>query len=180
MKETTIETPTKKRSFITGRRGTIIGVIVIIIAVIATIRSGPVEPEHDTLFGEPPPPTIVVTNSVAEVTLHQTYTYEGVHIMFTNAELASKFSDDTQSTNNYVVRISMNTTNKLTESIGVNYVNLTWLILPNGDKIPGKLASISKAVYPTQTQSGYIDFPVASKINLSQIKVQFNNVVLSS
>lgn len=179
MKNTTIETPVKKRSFISRRRWTIIGIIVIIIAVIATLQSGPHEVEHDTLFGAPPPPTVVVTKPGAEVNLHQTYNYEGVHIIFTKAQIASKFSDDIKSTNNYVVRVSMNTTNKLNDSVGIDYVNLTWLILPNGDKVQGKLASINKAVYPGQAQSGYVDFAISNKIDLSHIKLQFNNVVLS-
>jgi hypothetical protein len=173
------EQPTKRRSFISRRWGTIIGIIVIAIAVIGTVQSGPHEVEHDTLFGEPPPPVVTVTKLSAQANLHQTYTYNGVHIVFTKAELAAKFSDDIKSTNNYVVRVSMSTTNQLNEAIGVDYVNLTWLILPNGEKIPGKLASISKAVYPGQAQSGYVDFPVANKVDLSQIKLQFSNSVLS-
>lgn len=178
MKDTTIETPVKKRSFISRRRWTIIGIIVIIAAVIGTLQSGPHEVEHDTLFGEPSPPTVTVTHPGAEVNLHQTYNYEGVQIMFTKAQIASKFSDDIKAKDNYVVRVSMNTTNKLNDSIGVDYVNLTWLILPNGEKIPGKLASISKAVYPGQAQSGYVDFAIHNQIDLSQIKLQFNNTVL--
>jgi hypothetical protein len=174
-----IESLIRKRSFISRKKGTIIGLVVIIIAVIAILLSGPHEVEHDPLFGAPPAPTVSVTNLSAEVNLHQTYNYDGVHIMFTKAELANKFSDDIKSTNNYVVRISMNTTNKLDDAVGIDYVNLTWLILPNGDKIPGKLASISKAVYPGQAQSGYVDFPITAKVNLSEIKLQFNNAVLS-
>lgn len=173
-----MEPTTRKRSFISRRWGTIIGIIVIAIAVIATMQSGPHEVAHDPLFGAPPPPVVTVTKLSATTNLHQTYNYNGVHIIFTKAELAAKFSDDIKSHNNYVVRVSMTTTNKLKESIGVDYVNLTWLILPNGEKVPGKLASISKAVYPEQIQGGYVDFPVTNKIDLSQIKLQFNNTVL--
>ncbi len=179
MEQTTMEPPTKKRSFISRKWGTILGIIVIAIAVIATILSGPHEVEHDDLFGPPPPPVVTATKLSGETTLHQTYNYNGVHVMFTKAELAANFSDDTMTTSNYVVRISMSSTNQLAESIGVDYVNLTWLILPNGEKIPGKLSSISKAVYPGQAQSGYVDFPVTNKIALSQIKLQFNDTVLS-
>ena len=179
MKQTTIDPPTKKRSFISRKWGTLIGLIVIVIAVILTLQSGPHEVEHDTLFGEPSPPTVTITNLSAQTNLHQTVDYQGVHIVFIKAQLAHKFSDDIKSRDNYVVRISMNTTNKLTDSVGIDYVNLAWLILPNGDKIPGKLASISKAVYPGQAQSGYVDFPIHTEIDLSQIKLQFNNTVLS-
>ncbi|GCE16816.1 hypothetical protein [Dictyobacter kobayashii] len=173
-----MEQPAKKRLHISHRTGTILGLVVIALAVISVLYSGPHEVEHDSLFAAPPTPTVVVTNPVASTNLHQTYDYNGVHIVFTKAEMASKFSDDFKHGGNYVVRISLNTTNNNQDTIGVDYFNLTRLILPSGQSVQGKVASINAAVYPGKPQSGYVDFPVNDKIDLSQIKLQFNKTVL--
>ncbi|GCE03118.1 hypothetical protein [Dictyobacter aurantiacus] len=174
-----MEQPAKKRRLISPRMGTILGIIVIAIAVYGVLRSGPHEVEHDSLFAPPPTPTVVVTNPVASTDLHQKYTYNGVNITFTKAELASKFSDDFKPGGTYVVRVSLNTTNNNSDTIGVDYVSLTRLILPSGQSVKGKVASINAAVYPGKPQSGYIDFPVNDKIDLSQLKLQFDKTVLS-
>ncbi|GCF08033.1 hypothetical protein [Dictyobacter arantiisoli] len=170
---------TKKRSFISRRWGTILGLIVIAIAVVSVLLSGPHEVEHDSLFAPPAAATIVVTNQVADTALHQTYVYQDVHLSFTRATLASKFSDDFKLHSKYVVRVYLDTTNTLKDAIGVDYVSLTSLILPNGTKVGGKLASINAAVYPGEKQSGYIDFPLNEKIDLTRIQIQFNNTVLA-
>lgn len=93
--------------------------------------------------------------------------------------MASKFSDDFKPGGTYVVRVSLNTTNNNSNTIGVDYVSLTRLILPSGQSIKGKVASINAAVYPGKPQSGYIDFPVNDKVDLTQIKLQFNKTMLS-
>lgn len=49
-----MEQPAKKRPFISPRIGTILGIIVIALAVFGVLRSGPHEVEHDSLFAPPP------------------------------------------------------------------------------------------------------------------------------
>ena len=93
--------------------------------------------------------------------------------------MATKFSDDFKRGGKYVVRVSLNTTNNNKDTIGVDYFNLLRLILPSGQAVQGKVSSINAAVYPGQPQSGYVDFPVNEKIDLSQIKLQFDNKLLS-
>ncbi|GCE24816.1 hypothetical protein KDA_03000 [Dictyobacter alpinus] len=174
-----MEQPARKRFTIPRKAGTIIGIVVIALAVIAVLIDGPHEVEHDSLFAPPPQPTVVVTNPISNTTLHQTHDYKGVHIVFTKAEMATKFSDDFKRGGKYVVRVSLNTTNNNKDTIGVDYFNLTRLILPSGQAVQGKVASINAAVYPGQPQNGYVDFPVNEKIDLSQIKIQFDNQLLS-
>lgn len=172
------ERPAQKRSLISGKRGTILGIIVIVIAVILVLQSGPHEVEHDSLFALPPTPTIVVTNYLGQAPLHQTYQYQGVQMVFTKAEQATKFSDDFKRGGHYVVRVSLNTTNNLKEPLGLDYVALTRLVLPNGNKITAAVASINAAVYPGRPQSGYLDFHVDDPVDLSNLKIEFNKTML--
>ena len=47
-----MEQATKKRRLLSPRTGTIIGIIVIVLAALSIIISGPREAEHDSLFSD--------------------------------------------------------------------------------------------------------------------------------
>jgi hypothetical protein len=178
--EAIMEQATKKRAFLPRRTGTIIAIVVIVLAAISVIASGPREAEHDSLFGADPTPTLVVSNLLSKATLHQSLTYQGVHVAFTQALLATTFSDDRKSVGNvgkYTVRIMMSTSNNNQSPVGVDYASLIHLILPNGDKISPKLSSVNAAELPGRPQSGFIDFPVSEKVDLATLKLQFENTV---
>jgi hypothetical protein len=171
-------TETKKRPRITLRVGTLIGILVIALAVAATIISGPHEPEYDNLFGPPLiTPTVSVTNLLATQNVKQQLVYEGVNISVTQTLLASKFSDDTKETKagTYVVRVMVNTTNKNMQPVGLDYANRMHLILPDGQRTSGQLSTVNEAVLPQAPQSGYIDFPVPQKVDLSTLQLQLGS-----
>jgi hypothetical protein len=174
-----MEQVTKKRRLISPRTGTIIGIIVIVLAAISIILSGPREAEHDSLFSDDPTPTIQVTNLLAQANVDRAIDYQGVHVTFGQAILATAFSDDKKSVGNvgkYTVRVFMNTNNTNQSSVGIEYASLIHLVLPNGDEIQPKLLSVKAVVLPGQLQSGFVDFPVQDKVDLTTLKLRFDSM----
>ncbi len=174
-----MEQGTKKRRLLSPRAGTIIGITVIVLAAISIIISGPREAEHDSLFGDDPTPTIQVTNLLEKANVGQAVDYQGVHVTFGQVMLATKFSDDRKSVGNvgkYTVRVFMDTKNNNTNSVGIEYASLIYLVLPNGDEIQPKLLSVKAVVLPGQPQSGFVDFPVKEKVDLATLKLRFNSM----
>lgn len=166
-----------KRLSLSPRTGTILGIIVIILAVIATLLSGPHEKEHDSLFSGEPAASPVATNLLSQQTIKQQLEYRGITVNFTQTALATKFSDDqktTGGTGKYTLRVMVNTQNHNTgETIGVDYARLIQLILQNGQKISPKLVSIDAVEYPGRKQSGFVDFWVNQPISLKGLQLQF-------
>ena len=172
-----MEQTTKKRRLLSPKMGTIIGITVIVLAAISVIISGPREAEHDTLFGNEPTPTIQVTNLLEKANVDRAIDYQGVHVVFGQVLLATKFSDDRKSVGNvgkYTVRVFMNTNNSNQSSVGVEYASLLSLVLPNGDKISPKLLSVKAVELPGQSQTGFADFPVTQQFTLTTLKLQFD------
>jgi len=177
-----MEQATKKRRLLSPRTGTIIGIIVIVLAALSIIISGPREAEHDSLFSDDPTPTIQVTNLLAKANVDRAIDYQGVHITFGQAMLATKFSDDRKSVGRvgrYTVRVLMDTKNSNQSSVGIEYASLIHLILPNGDEIQPKLLSVKAVVLPGQPQSGFVDFPVQEKVDLATLKLRFDSTQFS-
>jgi hypothetical protein len=172
-------TETKKRPFISPKVGGIIGIIVIALAVIATIISGPHEQEYDNLFGPPlVTPTVSVTNLIATQPVKQQFSYQGVNVYLTQALLANKFSDDRKSTGKYTVRVMLNTKSTNTEAVGVKYDSLLHLLLPNGQIVDTKLVSINAVELPNTPQSGFVDFPVSEKVDLATLELQMGSQIV--
>ncbi len=173
-----MEQATKKRRLLSPRTGTIIGITVIVLAAISIIISGPREAEHDSLFGDDPTPTIQVTNMLEKANIDRAIDYQGVHITFGQAVLATAFSDDRKSVGNvgkYTVRVFVDTKNSNQNSVGIEYASLMHLVLPNGDEIQPKLLSVKAVVLPGQPQSGFADFPVQDKVDLATVKLRFDS-----
>ena len=171
-------TEAKKRPRVSFRIGTLVGILVIALAVIATIISGPHEPEYDNLFGPPLiTPTVSVTNLVATHAVKQQLVYKGVSINITQTLLAAKFSDDTKKTKpgSYVVRVMVNTTNKNTQPVGLDYASELHLILPGGQSVSGQLSTVNEGVLPQAPQNGFIDFPVPTQVDLSALQLHIGS-----
>lgn len=171
-------TETKRHFHISPRMGTTLGIIVIALAVIGTLISGPHEKEHDSLFSGEPTATVVVTNSLGQQPVKQSLTYESVNVNITQVLLATRFSDDIKTEGNvgkYTLRVMINTKNSDTgtQTIGVDYARLIQVILPNGQKIAPKLVSVDAVEYPGRAQSGFVDFPLNQPVSLSGLKFQF-------
>ncbi len=174
-----MEQVTKKRRLLSPKTGTILGIVVIALAAISIIISGPREAEHDTLFGDEATPTIQVTNLLEKANINRTIDYQGVHVAFGQVMLAKKFSDDRKSVGNvgkYTVRVFMDTKNNGQNSIGIEYASLLYLVLPNGERISPKLLSVKAAELPGQAQSGFADFPVTEQVSLATLKLQFDSM----
>lgn len=175
-------TETRKRLHISPRTGTIIGIVVIILAVIGTLISGPHEKEHDSLFSGEPTATPVVTSLFSSQAVKQSLVYQGVTVNLTQTLLATKFSDDIKTEGNvgkYTLRVMIHTKNSNKDTIGVDYAHLIQIVLQNGQKIAPKLVSIDAVEYPGRTQQGFIDFPVDQKVDLSGLKLQFAQQIVA-
>ncbi|HTI13361.1 MAG TPA: hypothetical protein VL461_02175 [Dictyobacter sp.] len=168
-----MEQTAKKQSFLSRRWGTIVGIIVIILAVIGVLRSGPHDPEYSPLFGAPATPAVVTTNAIASTSFQHNIVYHGVAISFTKAVLASSFSDDIKDGGPYTVRVYLNTNNQTQGPVGVQYASLAKLILPDGRSVAAQYVSINAVELPGQPQSGGIDFPLSEQVDIAALKLQF-------
>ena len=164
--------PPKARSAIKA----IIAVVAIIVIGTLVVMYGPKEGDTDNVTGDlPVTPTVGITNLVSSVDINRGFDYSGVHITLTKAMLATKFSDDRSRGGTYVVRVLVQTKSSMQGPVGVQYADLTRLILPGGEVIGPKRVSVTPLELPDHPQSGFIDFPVSTQVPLSQLKLQFDN-----
>src|SRR5579883_2403133 len=99
-----IEESVKKRR-LSIKWGSLIGLAVIIVATVLALLYAPPEGESNNVTGDTPPDetSITITNLVEKVPVNQVVTYDHVQITFTQAMLASKFSDDHKRAGTYTV-----------------------------------------------------------------------------
>lgn len=157
-----------------------LGIIVIALAVIGAFL-GPKEgaSESDNALGDPAvTPTLVVTNVVGNVTFNHSVTVQGVHLTFTHATEASKFSNDRQRGGLYVARIYLSATNTTNTPAGILYDQIVHLELPNGQSVAPKYISVAPNMLPKQTQSGFIDFPLPSQVPLNSLVMHVGDATI--
>ncbi len=155
----------------------ILTIFVCAIVLILVLLFGPREGDVDNVSGDyAVPPTVGITNVIEATNLNQQFNLRGVQITLNTATLAGKFTDDRKINGIYTLRVLADTKNPGKDVIGINYTSIVHLILPSGQEVPIKLVSIKPAQLPGVVQSGFFDFPLNSKIPLSQLHVRFDTV----
>jgi hypothetical protein len=158
----------------TPRVRVILGIVVIALAVVGAFF-GPKEGESDNVTGDPATtPTVVVTNQVSTATINRSIIVDNVHITFSQATLASKFSDDRHG-GVYTLRVLATAENTTNTPVGVRFDSIVRLILPHGQQLAPRYISLVPNVLPHQKQAGFFDFPLSESVSLHNLAITVNN-----
>jgi hypothetical protein len=117
-------------------------------------------------------PTPVQTNPVGALQVNRTITFSGVNITVMKVGEAGKFSDDKKQLGNYTVRVYIKALNKGGMAVGIDYAGLARLLLPDGREVAPQVVGITPVVLPNQTQTGYVDFPLANQLDLASLTLR--------
>jgi hypothetical protein len=170
-------TPSAKKTRLPVWAQIILTIFSCCIVVILVLLFGPREGDTDNVSGDyAATPTVGITNIVETNTLNHQFDFRGVQISLTTVTLASKFTDDRKLVGTYTLRVLADTKNPGQDVIGIDYTSVVHLILPSGAVVPIKLVSIKPAQLPGVVQTGFFDFPLDSKIPLSQLHMRFDTV----
>ena len=169
--------PVKKRPRLSHRTKVIIALVIIGIAVVLAFFAPP-EGDSSNITADTIPATLTVTNLVASLAVNRGADYNQVHITVTTVQQASKFSDDHKRAGVYTIRVRLTAqTDKGQQSpVGIDYATIARLQLVNGQSIAPKLVNMSPNILPNRTYTGFIDFPVAASVNLSNLVLRLGSV----
>lgn len=153
---------------------TALGILIIAIIVLLGVVYGPHYDTDNTTTGDSPPPTVTVTGLTNALAVNRSIVYQGVTITVTNVQQAQSFSDDGKSQyahTKYVLRVYLHVQAPKQQKgpLGIDYPNLSRLVLSDGTQIQSRLAQISPDVLPGQNEDGFLDFWVNSPLNLSSL-----------
>ena len=170
--------PEKNRPWLSHRTKVIIALVIIGIAVVLAFFAPP-EGDSTNITADTIPATLTVTNLVGSLTVNRGADYNHVRITVVNALQASKFSDDHKRNGIYTIRVDLTAqTDKGQQSpAGIDFSTIARLQLANGQLIAPKLVNMSPDVLPNQTFTGFIDFPVDSPVNLSNLALRLSSNV---
>lgn len=148
----------------------ILAVVVIGLLAVISVFGGPREPDPNIgLNLDPAAPTIGVTNSVGSLMVNRSLTYNNVQFTVQEVREAGAFSDDRKRTGAYTVRVQVHEQpgKQVQSPVGIEFISLVFLVLPDGQTVSPKLVNLSPVVLPQQAKDGYFDFPVSVQVDLS-------------
>ena len=152
-------------------------ILAIALIGIAVIFSFFLPKEQDPNIGlttDSVPPTVGITRPVGSIVVNRGVVYQDVTIMVTKVEEAGAFSDDHKRAGIYTVRVSVHVQpgESIQSPVGIEYVSLVRLVLPDGEVVSPKLISILPIVLPKQAKDGFFDFPVSTQEPLSSLTLR--------
>lgn len=167
----------KKRPRLSPKVRVIIALAIIgLFVVLSFILPGDHE-DASNVTGDTVPSTAAVTNFVSTLTVNRSVDFNHVHFTVTSVTQAAAFSDDRERGGKYTIRVALQarSINGTQAPVGINYPALARLLTPDGQAIAPKLVSIAPLVLPNQSQSGYIDFPVNTQVDLSMLMLRLGS-----
>lgn len=175
------ETTTRKRPFLSRRARIILALAIIAIAVVVSFFLPP-ERDAANVTGDALPITVTITNPVGNINVNRGVDFNQVHFTVTNVIQAKAFSDDRRSVGVYTIRVELVAQSKqeLQGPVGIDFPSLARLQLADGQLISPKLVNMSPVFLPKQSVHGYIDFPVASPVNLASLTLRLGSVTTLS
>ena len=167
----------KKHPRLSSRAKVIIALAIIGLFVVLSFFLPGRHEEASNVTGDTVPSTAVVTNFVSALTVNRSVDFNHVHFTVTSVTQASAFSDDLRRGGKYTVRVELQASseNGNQAPVGIDYPALARLLTPDGQVIAPKLVSIAPLVLPNKSQSGYIDFPVNTQVDLSSLTLRLGN-----
>lgn len=153
---------------------TTLGIIVIALVVALGVVYGPHYDTDSTTTGDSPPPTVTVTGLTNALNVNRSVVYQGVTITVTRVAQAQSFSDDGKSQythTKYVLRVYLHVQAPPGQkgALGLNYTDLSRLVLSDGTQMRSNLAQISPDILPGQNEDGFLDFWVSAPLKLSEL-----------
>lgn len=158
---------------------TILGIVIIAIVVVFGVIYGPHYDTDNTTTGDTLPATVTVTGRVGTLNVNRSTVYQGVTVTVTRVEQARTFSDDGKSQyghKKYVLRVYLHVQAPKSQqgALGLDYAELSRLVLSDGTQLQSSLAQISPDILPGQDESGFLDFWVDTPLNLSALTFTLN------
>ena len=152
-------------------------ILAIVFMAIAVVVSFSLPKEQDPNIGltnDPATATVGVTRPVGSMIVNRSVVYRDITIMVTKVEEAGAFSDDRKRAGLYTVRVSVHVQpgDTIQTPVGIEFATLVRLVLPNGQVISPKLATVLPIVFPKQAKDGFFDFAVSSQVPLSPLVLQ--------
>lgn len=167
----------KKRPRLSPRARVVIALAIIgLFVVLSFILPGKHE-DASNVTGDTVPSTAAVTNFVSSLTVNRSVDFNHVHFTITSVTQAAAFSNDLRRGGKYTVRVELQASseNGNQAPVGIDYPALVRLLTPDGQAIAPKLVAIAPLVLPNQSQSGYIDFPVNTQVDLSSLMLRLGS-----
>jgi len=153
---------------------TLLGLAIIAVVVVLGVIYGPHYDTDNTTTGDSPPPTVTVTGLASSLSVNRSIVYKGVTITVTGVQQAASFSDDGKSQyahTKYVLRVNLHVQAPKSQNgpLGIEYTDLTHLVLGDGTQIQSNMAQISPDILPGQDEVGFMDFWTNQQLNLSSL-----------
>lgn len=168
----------RKRPFLSPRTRVILGLSVIAILVVLSFFAPP-EGETNNVTGDPvTTPTVTITHLIETANVNRSVIVNGVQVSVTQAMLASAFSDDRKRAGAYTIRIMMHTAYSGQAPLGISYDSLARLQMADGTLVAPKLISIKPVEIPGRSQTGFLDFPLATQVPLTTLKLYFGSDIV--
>src|SRR5436309_2188237 len=103
-------------------------------------------------------------------------TYASVDITILNAQEASSFSDDSNTSSPVLLRLNMKEHNPTAGTIFLSYGENFHLILPDGTSVTPASEHDIGAVDQAVTQTSWVDFPLSSSVDISKLTLRLGSV----
>lgn len=160
-------------------RRTILGIVVIALVVALGVIYGPHYDTDNTTTGDSPAPAVTVTGQTSALNVNRSVVYQGVTITVTSVVQAQSFSDDGKSQyahTRYVLRVYLHVQapHSQKSALGLNYTDLSRLVLSDGTQVRSNLAQISPDILPGQNEDGFLDFWMNTPLNLAELTFTLN------
>ncbi len=171
------QTQDKKLVNLSPKARTIVALAVIALLVVIVVFFFPRERDSTIVIGDTVGPNVAAKNLVSTLTVNHSFDYSNVHYTVVRVSQASSFSDDHKPTGVYTVRVEMQarSNSNLQKPLGIEYSSLVRLVLSGGQSIAPKLVSLSPLILPGGSQSGFFDFPVNARVDLSTLVLKMGN-----
>jgi hypothetical protein len=114
-------------------------------------------------------PTAVVTTTAQ---INQSITYTSDDITIVSVQEASSYSDDANPNSPVTLRLNIKEHNGTPNTIFLSYNNSFRLILPDKSSVPAGNSQHSGIIAQAVTQPNWIDFPLNSRVPISQLTLQ--------
>lgn len=163
---------------------TILGILIIAFVVAIGVIYGPHYDTDNTTTGDSPAPTVTINGQIGALEVNRSLVYQGVTITVTNVVQAQSFSDDGKSQyahTKYVLRIYLHVQSPKSQQgpLGLNYADLSRLILHDGTQVHSNLAQISPDILPGQNEEGFLDFWIKTPLDLTRLVFSLNGQTIA-